>query len=40
MAQTAALAEDLKQDFWRGFKPGHWCDTIDVRGFIVDNASP
>src|SRR5215217_970454 len=40
MAQTAALAEDLKQDFWRGFKPGHWCDTIDVRGFIVDNATP
>src|SRR5215203_3485411 len=41
MARTAALAtKSTGQDPWRGFKPGHWCDTIDVRGFIVDNATP
>lgn len=25
---------------WRGFRPGHWCDRIDVRGFIQDNYTP
>jgi len=41
MAQTAALAEDRKaEDCWRGFKHGAWCDTIDVRDFIVHNATP
>jgi formate C-acetyltransferase len=41
MARTAALAKDLKdQDFWRGFKTGDWCTTIDVRDFIVCNATP
>ncbi|MFL5069417.1 MAG: formate C-acetyltransferase [Xanthobacteraceae bacterium] len=41
MAQTAALAKDPKaEDCWRGFKPGHWRDTVDVRDFIVHNATP
>ena len=25
---------------WRGFSPGRWRSEIDVRGFIVSNASP
>src|SRR5262245_46037927 len=25
---------------WRGFKPGAWSGTIDVRDFIVRNATP
>ena len=25
---------------WRSFKPGSWCATIDVRGFIVANVTP
>ena len=24
---------------WRGFKPGNWCTTIDVRGFIIANVT-
>jgi formate C-acetyltransferase len=41
MARTAALTKDLKdQDCWRGFKTGDWCTTIDVRDFIVCNATP
>ena len=25
---------------WRGFVRGGWCETIDVRGFIVTNVTP
>ena len=25
---------------WRGFKPGNWCTTIDVRDFIIANVTP
>jgi pyruvate-formate lyase len=25
---------------WRGFKPGNWSSTIDVRDFIVLNVTP
>jgi pyruvate-formate lyase len=25
---------------WRGFNPGQWQSEIDVRGFIVANATP
>jgi formate C-acetyltransferase len=28
------------QQAWRKFVPGSWCDTIDVRDFIVRNATP
>jgi formate C-acetyltransferase len=40
MAQAAAVAKEKEEDCWRGFKRGHWCDTIDVRDFIVRNATP
>jgi formate C-acetyltransferase len=25
---------------WRGFKPGNWCNAVDVRDFIVHNVTP
>lgn len=25
---------------WEGFKPGRWCETIDVRDFIQSNYTP
>ena len=35
MEGTAALQKNLKEEHcWRGFKPGSWCSTIDVRDFI------
>ncbi len=41
MAGTAAVSKDRKaQDCWRGFKPGAWRTTIDVREFIIRNATP
>jgi pyruvate-formate lyase len=32
------IAKD--QDCWRAFNRGSWCNTIDVRDFIVRNATP
>jgi formate C-acetyltransferase len=41
MAVTAAVAKKQEQgDCWQGFKPGPWRTTIDVRDFIVRNATP
>ena len=41
MEGTAGLARNLKDGrCWRGFQPGSWCDTIDVRDFIVRNVTP
>ena len=41
MEGTAGLARNHKdQRCWRGFQPGSWCDTIDVRDFIVRNVTP
>jgi formate C-acetyltransferase len=41
MEGTAGLAKNLKdQRCWRGFQQGSWCDSIDVRDFIVRNATP
>ncbi len=41
MEGTAALSKKLKdQRCWRGFTPGSWYSTIDVRDFIVRNATP
>jgi formate C-acetyltransferase len=41
MAVTAAVAKKQEEkDCWRGFKPGPWSTTIDVRDFIVRNATP
>jgi formate C-acetyltransferase len=41
MEGTAGLSKDLRNHpCWRGFKYGSWCDAIDVRDFIVRNATP
>src|ERR1700752_2532584 len=41
MEGTAGLSKYLKdQRYWKGFKPGNWCTSIDVRGFIVANVTP
>jgi len=39
MEGSAALAKGDERG-WRSFKPGAWCTTIDVRDFIVHNATP
>jgi formate C-acetyltransferase len=37
---SASLARNQdEKDCWRGFKPGTWCDAIDVRDFIVRNVT-
>src|SRR5262245_7759279 len=44
MARAAAVAKERKEhkeeDCWRSFNPGAWNTTIDVRDFIVHNATP
>src|SRR4029078_11935643 len=41
MEGTAALSKAAKDEkAWRNFRPGQWRDTIDVRDFIVRNATP
>lgn len=41
MTPTAALKQqEASIDSWRGFKPGHWCRSIDVRDFINLNIEP
>jgi formate C-acetyltransferase len=41
MGVTEGLAKDLKvESAWRGFKPGPWTSTIDVRDFILSNVTP
>ena len=41
MEGTAGLSKNLRDDrCWREFKYGSWCDTIDVRDFIVRNVAP
>src|SRR5258705_4154533 len=41
MEGTAGLSKPLKDErCWRGFNPGHWCNTIDVRDFIAHNVTP
>src|SRR4051795_7963739 len=39
--EAAALANSTKdKGCWRDFKPGNWCDAVDVRDFIVCNVTP
>src|SRR5262245_40215764 len=41
MEGSAALSKNPKDEKgWRGFKPGSWCNTIDVRDFIHCNVTP
>ena len=41
MEGTAALRKGRQDEScWRKFKPGPWRTSIDVRDFIVDNATP
>ena len=41
MEGTAARSHIRKEEpCWRGFKPGNWTRAIDIRDFIVSNATP
>src|SRR5258708_12103933 len=41
MEGTAALTKNLKDErCWRDFMPGRWRTAIDVRDFIISNATP
>src|SRR5262245_1427130 len=40
MANTAVAKKQTADDCWRGFSPGSWRTSIDVRGFIVSNVTP
>ena len=41
MEGTAAISKGQKDErCWRGFQPGAWTSSIDVRDFIVRNATP
>jgi formate C-acetyltransferase len=41
MKGSAALKKDAKDEScWRGFRPGDWSTSIDVRDFIVRNVTP
>jgi formate C-acetyltransferase len=41
MEASAALKKQPKdQDFWRSFKQGDWCSSVNVRDFIVRNVAP
>src|SRR5207342_2157738 len=44
MKSSAALAKEVEtkggQDPWRGFRPGDWRTSIDVRDFIACNVKP
>ena len=41
MEGSAGLAKNRKdENCWRGFQPGSWCSSIDVRDFIICNVTP
>ena len=40
MAMPALATKQADDDCWRDFKPGSWCNSIDVRDFIVRNVTP
>jgi formate C-acetyltransferase len=41
MEGSTGLAKSAKdQDCWRGFEPGSWRTSIDVRDFIIRNVTP
>jgi formate C-acetyltransferase len=41
MEGSAALTKNIQEEHcWRGFIPGNWCSTIDLRGFILLNVTP
>jgi formate C-acetyltransferase len=41
MEGSVGLAKDRKdENCWRGFQPGSWCSSIDVRDFIICNVTP
>src|SRR5690348_2085550 len=39
-ASTALKKEADSRDCWRGFQPGDWSTSINVRDFIVRNVTP
>src|SRR5687768_3002312 len=39
-AGAARRKETKAGDYWNDFQPGDWLSSINVRGFIVRNATP
>jgi len=39
-AGTSGYSRQSEHDYWRGFKPGDWSKSINVRDFIVRNVTP
>src|SRR3982074_1646510 len=39
-AHAALKKEEDTGDYWRGFRPGDWQTSINVRDFIVRNVTP
>jgi formate C-acetyltransferase len=41
MEGTAGFAKTRRSEHcWRGFMPGTWCGSIDIRNFIIRNVTP
>ena len=40
MPRAARISTSETGDCWRDFKPGNWCNAVDVRDFIVCNVTP
>ena len=41
MEGSISLSQTRKNErIWHGLKSGGWCNSIDVRGFIVENVTP
>ena len=40
MQEKAEFSTYGEGNYWRGFKPGDWRQSINVRDFIVRNTSP
>src|SRR3954470_7162295 len=40
MEGSVGLLKGGHERSWRGFKPGDWCDNIDIRDFIARNVTP
>jgi formate C-acetyltransferase len=41
MEGTAGFSKSAKDEqCWRDFRPGSWCNTVDVRDFINHNVTP
>ena len=40
MKASAALRKEVDSGCWKGFRPGDWATSINVRDFIIRNVTP